>query len=116
MQSQDAKAQETGTPGQPSRGDGTTLTILVTLLVIGAVLILAFTNLGLLFVGAGSLLLFTNFGTIVVVLALVLGSMWLFYRSSLSFRRIIGLVSAVSLVWYLIVLGSCIYTATTFSN
>jgi hypothetical protein len=96
-----------------SEGPGACLTLVVTMLAIIGVALLALTNSVL---GSSSngnegpnlALWFVDLGTLLIVVAIIAGGNWLVKRRGWTLSQIASLVAAVSLVWYLIVAGTCL--------
>lgn len=101
-----------------NRPSGCLLSIVVGTMLIAGIIVLGLTNLGLSLssgypIGGRStsylLQWFVNIGSLVVLIGLVAAGSRLANRKGWNANQIAGLVAAVAIVWYLIVLGICNY-------
>ena len=105
--------QQPPAPQQTSWVTGTCISIMAILLILIGIALLGLTNLVL---GSSSYsdrgpnlaLWFVNLGTLVVIAAVIAGSVWLSRRRGWGVERVAGLIFLVALVWYLIVVGTCV--------
>jgi hypothetical protein len=106
-------------PGQPVRASGWgsrgTLVGLSVFLVIVGIIVLGLTDLALGLSGGSpasgtwcALLAFVNLGSLILFVALMEGGNRLVREKGWSLGKLTGLVVAVAIVWYLIVVGTCL--------
>lgn len=104
--------------GGLQQGPSVSLGCVVAVLVVVGIVLLLLTNLGLGISGGGlsgaiapaivGLQWFVNIGSL-VVLALWAVGVWLLKQRGWSNGQIASLIAAVALLWYLIVVGTCLY-------